>query len=269
MSKSKRVGKQIGDYKVLEKLAKNKRSCYIVQCTVCGHVKETYNIGERYMNHSPVSCKEDYYSDMLGNQIGDFKIINIYVDRRAYVDLECMICGSKRIKVAIKDLVNFKNKHDKHCTIRNTEKYDKDIVNKLLRTYNNCKTRIKKGNSGEKKYITYANKEFGFTDSVDFIEYCYPIIKRALRYNNLKDLSIERIDVNLGYVKGNIDFITINEQQYNKSVSYRYVVDNIGFKSQEEVAEYVGSYQQEISREFQEHDVISINGFKIERFRLY
>lgn len=272
MSKSKKTGKQINDYVVLEKLVKNKRSYYKVQCIKCEHIKFTYNISERYMVHSPASCREDYYKDMLGKEIGDFKITKIYVNRRAYADLECMICGSKRTKIAIKDLVNFKNKHDKHCTIRNTEKYEKTIVQKLLRTYNNCKTRIKKGNNDEKKYIAYKNKEFGFTDSVDFIEYCYPIIKKAMKYNDLQVLTIERIDVNLGYVKGNIDFITLQEQQNNKKSSCRYAVNDKYFKTEKEVADYTGVYQQKISREFNksnEIDEVIINGFTIKRFRLY
>ena len=44
MSKSKRVGQIKGDFLILEKLVKNKRSYYKVQCQVCGDISYTYNI---------------------------------------------------------------------------------------------------------------------------------------------------------------------------------------------------------------------------------
>ena len=58
MSKSKRVGTIKGDFLILEKLVKNKRSYYKVKCLKCGDVRYTYNIGDRYLVHSELVCKQ-------------------------------------------------------------------------------------------------------------------------------------------------------------------------------------------------------------------
>ena len=214
MNNSKRIGKVIGDYKVIDKIVKNKRSCYLIRCEICGNEKYTYNITEKYMKHGLTQCKKVMCKKYIGIEVGDYKIINAYLKRRLFVDARCNICGVVKRNIAFKDFRNNKNNHSKHCTILNTDKYDKKIVRKLLRTYQNCKTRIRLGNEGHEKQKSWKGLEFGFSDSVDFVEYTYNLIKDK----DIDKMTIDRIDNYKGYVKGNIRFITIEEQQRNKKI---------------------------------------------------
>lgn len=267
---SNMIGKVIGDYKVLEKLIINKRSCYKVQCCICGEIKYNYNITERYMKHNRTTCKETYCKSLIGRTFGDFTVIEAYHDKRAWVDLQCNICGNIRIGIAEKLLYKYKYKHDKTCAkLTQCEFENKEVANKLIKTFQNCKTRIRLGNEGDERHLEYKGLDFGFDNSVEFLKYTYPLFINALNEKqcDVKDLSIDRINTFKGYIKGNIRFSTKKEQNTNKALSYIYKINNREFTTQVELGEFIGVDQRVISREFikNQTDEIKINNYVITR----
>lgn len=268
MLKSKRVGKVIYDYLVLEKLVTNKRSQYRVECTKCGNEKLTYNLNEATMSHTENSCKNAYAKSFENNEYGDFKVIKSYYDRRLLLDLKCSICGEIRVGIPERDMEKVSNTHGIYC-VKNNSKYDKNLINKICRTYSNCKTRIRKGNEGDPKYELYKGKEFGFDSSLEmFYELYDNLLEQSEKYP-LDKLTIDRIDTNLGYIKGNVRFITMKEQNCNKNNSYIYYVGENTYESSIDLADYLGTYQQAISRLFEESDEIVYNNLTITRQKRY
>ena len=163
---------------------------------------------------------------------------------------------------------NLVNKHGIYC-IKNNNKYDKKLINKICRTYSNCRTRIKKGNEGDPKYSSYKGKEFGFNNSLEmFYELYNNLLEQSKKYS-LDKLTIDRIDTNLGYIKGNVRFITMKEQACNKLNSYTYYVGENKFESSIDLADYLGTYQQNISRMFEKSNKIIYNDLIIIREKRY
>ena len=71
-------------------------------------------------------------------------------------------------------------------------------------------------NPNNKDYDKYKEK-FKFIDFVDFFNSCYEDFKKSyIRYG--KSLSIDRIDGDLGYEKGNVRFVPISINLKNKSI---------------------------------------------------
>ena len=217
---SKKIGTMYGDYIVIKKNIKNNRSSYLIKCTKCNTIKEVYNLKTQYHNES---CK-NFTKYILGETYGDFIITNAYREERIYVDVECLKCGSKRKHIAYKDFKNtFKNSHGAICTIKNLDKFpNKKLVNKLLRTFQGMKTRVRTNPA-------YNDVKVLFKDSVDFVTYTYDMFDKRFREENipLEELSIDRINPFGNYEKNNVRCLTIKEQQYNKRIHYKENVEAI------------------------------------------
>lgn len=211
MANTNAIGRIVGDYVVIEKInEKKKRSKYRLKCLVCGSIIESYNIPK---NKKHSECCVRFCDFVVGEKIEDYMITNSYRDDRVYVDLICLKCGAVRIKVAYKDFKGlFKNKHGKHCTIQNSLKFEnKKLVRKLTRTFANIKTRLYNKN---KSTNTYLSLDTDFIDTVDFISTMYPLYEARLNDGfDLSELSTDRIDTTLGYLKNNVRCLTISEQQ--------------------------------------------------------
>lgn len=105
------IGKQIGDYSIIEKKRVNNRMKYFVQCSVCGTKKWVWNIRE-YTHGS--FCEGRRYrpgSKLIGKTIGDYIIVKKIVknNRSAYV-VKCPVCNS------VQEVWNLKPKyHGEQC----------------------------------------------------------------------------------------------------------------------------------------------------------
>ena len=225
---SKKIGEQYGDYIVCSKEVINNRSAYTIKCTICNSIKTVYNLREE--KHSEY-CN-NFTSYIIGNKIGDYIIKKAYREERIYIDCECLKCGAKRNHIAYKDFKNNKNEHSKICTIKNLEKYpNKNLISKLLRTYQNMNTRIRINPA-------YKDVKNNFIDSVDFVTYVYSMYEKRLKEGKtLEELSIDRINPFGNYEKGNVRCLTISEQQYNKRSNYNNV-ETIENSLGEELVEY-------------------------------
>ena len=217
---SKLIGTVYGDYIVLEKIVKNNRSAYIVKCKICNSVKTVWNLRKELHGEQ---CN-NFINFILGEKFGDFIIKKARKLDRIYADVECLICGSKRNNIAYKDLkLIFSNKHSSICTIKNLSIYkNKKLVSKLLRTFQNMNTRIK-------KEPAYSDVKNNFLDSTDFVVYVYDMFnKRYVEENiQLDKLSIDRINPFGNYEKGNVRCLTLSEQQSNKKIHYKESVETI------------------------------------------
>lgn len=217
---SKLIGTVYGDYIVLEKIVKNNRSAYIVKCKICNSVKTVWNLRKEFHGEQ---CN-NFINFILGEKFGDFIIKKARKLDRIYADVECLICGSKRDNIAYKDLkLIFSNKHSSICTIKNLSIYkNKKLVSKLLRTFQNMNTRIK-------KEPAYSDVKNNFLDSTDFVVYVYDMFNKRYVEENipLDKLSIDRINPFGNYEKGNVRCLTLSEQQSNKKIHYKESVETI------------------------------------------
>lgn len=229
MSNTNAIGRIVGDYVVIEKVNEKKsRSKYKLKCLVCGSILETYNIPKekKHSEHCSSFCEF-----LLGVKIEDYMITKAYREDRTYVDLICLKCGAVRIRVAYRDFkVSFKNKHGKHCTIYNSSKFkNKQLVKKLTRTFANIKTRLFNKNKSSEAYL---NLTTDFLDTVDFISTMYPLYEERLKEGHeLSELSTDRIDTTLGYLKNNVRCLTLSEQQKNKRNTRLYFIDGIEYRN--------------------------------------
>jgi len=213
------IGVVYGDYIVVKKIIKNRRSAYVVKCTICNSIKEVWNL--RIEKHNE-SCT-NFLDYIIGKINEDFIIYNAYKEDRVYIDVKCLVCGCTREKVAYKDFkLTFKNTHSKHCTIKNVIKFgDKKLIRKLIRTFANMKSRCS-------KEVAYEDVEVIFRDTTEFICYVYDMYVARLEEGvELKNLSIDRINPFGNYEKGNVRCLTLSEQQSNKRIHYRENVETI------------------------------------------
>lgn len=86
------------DFEVIQKLdRRNNSQYYRLRCMVCGHIKECNesNLKRQDNHHSPLNCKEDFYSPLIGKMFGDYSCVGIECcGNRGYVArLRCSICG--------------------------------------------------------------------------------------------------------------------------------------------------------------------------------
>lgn len=265
--KSKRVGKKIYDYTVLEKEVYNKRSRYKVKCDVCGNIKSVFNLNESSLTHSTDSCKEMFAKSIIGQIKDDYIIIDSYFDKRLKVKIQCQICNETRI-TDYRNIENNSYNHDINCILRST-KYDKKIINKICRTYSNCKTRIRKGNEGVPNYKAYQGKEFGFNSSLEMVYELYESLQELSQTYPLDVLTIDRIDNTRGYIPGNVRYITMKEQAFNKSTSYVYKCGDNTFYSSIDLASYLNITQQKVSRLFNNRDFFFYKNKFIRRYKRY
>lgn len=230
MSKSRLEGTIRNDYLIIKKIIKNNRSAYLVKCMVCGSVKEIYNLDKSNLRHSEY-CP-NFINHILGEIHGDYIIQKAYRKDRIYVDMECLICGSSRDKVAYKDIKStFKNKHGIQCTIKNTKVFkNQELVKKLRRTFSNIKSRLRLANEGSFKYRAYKNLTTDFKDATEFICFMYPLFEKRLSEGTpMNELSVDRINPNKGYLRDNVRCLTLQEQHLNKRNTKKYCINGVEF----------------------------------------
>lgn len=81
-------------------------------------------------------------------------------------------------------------------------------------------------NKNNKDYSKYKNL-FNFEDYLDYFNSCYSIYKESIEKYPGETLSIDRIDSNKGYTKGNIRFVPIKINLQNKEQIHPVMAVNI------------------------------------------
>jgi hypothetical protein len=130
--------------------------------------------------------------------------------------IECPVCHAKLTYKWKSSLRNIKSIHGANCSKYYQNQVTKELgeqaCKKFSSTYRHAKERCTNKNS--KDYYCYKGK-WGFTDYVDYHFCCYSSFRDAW-LRKIENISIDRIDGNLGYEKDNVRFISMGDNLRNK-----------------------------------------------------
>lgn len=156
---------------------------------------------------------------MLKNNYGDFKVVG-YINDYVYpngrkvkgVLLQCKVCG--RTREVPQGAINGTALSHKNCSFLIDR--EQEFFKPFYKKWKSMKNRI---------YLptTYCYDIYGgrglttdFDFFVDFYDNYFLSFLEHIKEKGLKNTTLERIDVNKGYVKGNICWATMSEQASNK-----------------------------------------------------
>lgn len=161
----------------------------------------------------------------IGDIVGDMLLISRDYDKpdvkrvvRYYC--ECQICG--RIKsLATTHLSQEHGITHQACSQGYAKKYPK-----LYYTWNASYMRIV--NPNDRRYKDYGGRGLthDFPLFIDFVDYMLPSYLEVLDKYDSYNITLERIDNEKGYVKGNIRWATQKEQANNRSTNKKIILIN-------------------------------------------
>lgn len=208
------IGTKVGDYIVVSlKGIFDQKRIYIVECCICGHRREMQlaefmRIGNK---HSVKNCKEDYMKSEVGKKYGDFVIVG-YTDDWKY-KCKCTVCGKTKVLI-YNEIQNLKRVSHKWCAIGDNDN------TKEWRKFHSIWTsmRTRTTNQNAKHYKDYGGRGISSDDYKDFLVFkrdFYDEFLLAIEKYGFKEVSIDRIDNNGSYTKGNIRFTDKRTQATN------------------------------------------------------
>lgn len=264
------IGEAINDFILIDKQKNNGRISYIIKCNVCGDIRGISNITDTATIHTNRNCRNTYAKTFIGKIYGDFKCINAFYDKRLMLELECLICGIKRI-VSEKDICRFNNLHGMICVkiLRGLfDNYDEMVYNRLIIKYKNMIYRCT--NKSYHSYDKYKNYDIGYSKLYDFMIEFYDNYKIACERYGIDNVFIDRMNNNLGYVSGNICFVDAKGSAINRSSQTYFTVDGTMYKSAIDFSNEVNVSSSYISRilsemkygdkiTFKDKEIIKIN----------
>lgn len=208
------IGKKIGDYVCLNVLNENKENKLVLKCSVCEKIKKiNLHALKKDYKHSILLCKEKYFENFIGKQIGDFKVLEIKEKKNSDAKFicECVKCKTQII-VTSKSLLKNKFIHGHICF-----KFLKDDNYKEIfaRRFYDMKQRC--NNENNNNYIHYGSRNVKL--KYDFvIDFYYDFIEEFKKHSEiygLKNSSFDRINVNGNYEKNNLRVTTQEIQNIN------------------------------------------------------
>ena len=174
-------------------------------------------------------------NDLINKTYGDLTILEVVgrFSNCIKVKCRCNIC-SRINEYWYKDIKNNIGCYHYMCASRLPKD---DIFYKLQNTHGKIKDRYNNPKNYRYKYYGARGITCKFEHFIDFYDYAEPLLEQAMRDidNNMYKLSIDRIDNNKGYIKGNLRFINQSTQILNSSKILNRVVTFINKKTGEKI----------------------------------
>lgn len=156
---------------------------------------------------------------MLKNDYGDFSVIG-YVDDYAYpngrvvkcVLLQCNCCG--RFRKVPQGSINGTALSHKNCSFLVDR--ENEFFTSFYNKWGSMKDRIYSQTTHNYSHYGGRGLTTDFDLFIDFYDNCFSSFLEHVDKYGLKNTTLERIDVNKGYVIGNITWATMSEQASNK-----------------------------------------------------
>ena len=217
------IGQVINDYKVIG-FGKDKKGALTIECkcNICSRQKSirVYDIIRFPGSTTHKYCKK--YDHEIGDIINDMKIINIYIDHNHALiyDCECMICGKQKKIYAyeIQSSSEYYTRHE-HCDRFLTTRGLARDNPRMYSIWKNMKQRI--NNPNNKDYKNYGGRGLttDYNNFNNFYDDLHEEYYKACDILGEQNVSMDRIDNDLGYVKGNIRWTDNITQANNKRMS--------------------------------------------------
>lgn len=218
---SVKIGDKIDDVIVLsyEGKTKNFMKLYKVKCSVCGNEKiiQYARLNTRTSTkHNVKTCKYVENADKnIGFTVNDYTIIkrtNRCYRTSAYYIAKCNICGCE-FETTIGNFKRFGTQH-KDCT-RHLPK--NPYLKRFRKIYSCMRYRTLSPNASDWKY--YGGKGVSseyYKDFITFYKDMFQSYVEHIKQFGCKDTSLDRINPNENYEKGNIRWATAKEQALNQ-----------------------------------------------------
>ena len=211
---------KIGDYEIVEYIGKlnpkRNDNYYKMRCTICGEeriapktLKDGFSKNEYFHNNK--TCVNHFRNAEIGTIYGDYEVIGYeLINNEVKYKVKCLKCN--RIKtVYIKHLKNGFGTSHQSCikSLNGVDKRFYEIWGGMIKRTTNpkCKNYKNYGGRGIK-----SDKYKFFIDFYDDLFDSY--IKHCKEYG-VKNTTLDRIDVNGDYVKENIRWATVSQQNKN------------------------------------------------------
>lgn len=148
----------------------------------------------------------------------------ILEDNNKTITIQCNKCGAIKTYEIKSIYTNYKNKkceiHSENCSKYFNNLIKEELGEELLKKFRNFYryARERCCNPNNKDYKRYAGK-WHFEDYIDYYKNCYEEFKKSInKYGIDSKLSIDRINNNKGYEKGNVRFVPISINLQNKDI---------------------------------------------------
>jgi hypothetical protein len=217
------IGQQVGDMIITDMYRNSEGHLHLImKCPICGFEKTLrYNRITKIVNHDvhskPISVKDQY---PIGTIINDMTVIgHINENGSVKVMCKCNICGKEKIIEASNIKRNIGTTKHEYCSRAAHGTYStlQYFSRRLYTEWTHMLDRIY--NVNHPSYDNYGGRGLT-TDYNDFMDFYNDMgesyYNHVLQYGE-KDTTLDRIDNNLGYVKGNIRWATNLEQVINRT----------------------------------------------------
>ena len=212
---SEYVGKFFGDYKCIGfEIKGSSASILELECKICGKVKKMslYNIESAKMNHSYMSCGEEYFLNLIGEKIGDLEILGICEGKAKYspkIKCQCSVC--KRILHVSENWLYGFNKHRDCIRFVKNGKYKDAICGRFSNIQERC------NNPNNSNYFNYGGRGISleYENAIDFYDDWIDSFMAHAKIHGIKNTTFDRIDVNGNYAKSNLRLATQKQQCSN------------------------------------------------------
>lgn len=228
------IGEKVDDMIIqsYEGMTENYVKLFRVKCVICGAekiIQYSRLNSHKCTFHNVKTCNYCHYADKnIGLTINDYTIVkrlNKQYKTSAYYLARCNVCGME-FETTIGNFKRYGTKHE-NCTCH----IPKNENLKRFRKIYSC-MRYRTTNPKYTEWYLYGGRGISSEYYADFMVFYKELFQSYLEHiekYGVKDTTLDRIDCNGNYEKGNVRWATCKEQvlnqrrNYEKSQTYRMV----------------------------------------------